>query len=79
MRPPLFLMPAGITFTEGDGRVAPESEELHHRLCGLAFGGKTYGLVSMTDGALCYRCRCEQCKAYICGTPLGEPVTQAAP
>jgi len=58
----LFLMPAGITFTEGDGRVAQESEELYHRFCGLAFGGKTYGLVSMTDGAGCYRCRCEQCK-----------------
>lgn len=55
-------MPAGITFTEGEGRVAPESEELFHRFCGLAFRGQTYGLVNMTDGALCYRCRCEVCK-----------------
>ena len=58
----LFLMPAGITYTEGNGRVAQESEELYHRFCGLAFHGKSHGLVSMTDGASCYWCQCEQCK-----------------
>jgi hypothetical protein len=58
-----FLMPCGITYTDGEGRVAPESEKLYHEFAALAFSSGGDNLVCMTDGAMCYRCRCEECRS----------------
>jgi hypothetical protein len=57
----LFLMPLGVSRSVGEGRVNPESEQGYHAFCELAFGSARHNLLSMTDGAMCYRCRCERC------------------
>jgi hypothetical protein len=57
----MFMLPAAITHTVGEGRVPPESSELFHRFCDVAFGEGTGNLISMTDGCHTYRCRCARC------------------
>ena len=42
----------------------PESDEGYHRFCELAFGNRKANLLSMSDGAMCYRCRCDRCKLW---------------
>ena len=42
----------------------PETTEAYHALCEAAFGCTKYNLLSMTDGAAVYRCRCERCTLW---------------
>ena len=60
----LFLLPLGVSRCEGEGRVTPETTEAYHKFCQKAFSEGGQGLISMTDGAPCYRCRCELCKKW---------------
>ena len=60
----LALMPLGISKSVGEPRVNPESSEAYHAFCAQAFGENKYNLLSMTDGAPAYRCRCEQCQLW---------------
>ena len=53
----------GVAETEEVGRVKPESDEQFHKFCTQAFGSGQRALVLMTDGAWCYRCRCDACAA----------------
>jgi hypothetical protein len=45
--------------------VPPESSRMYHNFCRLAFGERKHNLISMTDGAECYKCRCEDCKLLL--------------
>jgi hypothetical protein len=58
----LALMPLGISRSENQGRVNPESSEAYRKFCKEVFGVKRHGLLSVTDGANTYKCRCQQCK-----------------
>lgn len=60
----LFLMPLGVSRSEDDGRVNPETSEAYHAFCRKAFGCVSRNLISMTDGAKAYRCRCAECSAW---------------
>ncbi|CAE8614335.1 unnamed protein product, partial [Polarella glacialis] len=60
----LALMPLGVSKSIGEGRVNPEGIEACHKFCGEVFGNRKHNLLSMTDGAAAYRCRCEQCKQW---------------
>jgi hypothetical protein len=55
------LMPLGVSKSIGEGRVNPESSEAYHAFCKEVFGDQKHNLISMTDGAQTYRCRCELC------------------
>ena len=57
-------MPLGVTQTEGEGRVRPETSEAYHKFCRRAFGAVSRNLLSMTDGAEAYRCRCAECRVW---------------
>jgi len=57
-----FMLPCGVSQSIGEGRVPPESSWMYHECSRLAFGGQKHNLVLMTDGAECYRCRCEACR-----------------
>ena len=52
----------GVSKSVNDGRVNPEGTEAYHEFCRQAFKGKKSNLISMTDGAPAYRCRCEACR-----------------
>jgi hypothetical protein len=56
------LMPLGVSKSVGEGRVNPETTEAYHAFCKEVFGNKKHNLISMTDGAASYRCRCEVCQ-----------------
>ena len=58
------LLPVGVSTSEDEGRVKPESEEAYHAFCRHVFGSQRPGLISMTDGAHAYRCRCEECSVW---------------
>ncbi len=55
------LMPLGVSKSVGEGRVNPESSEAYHRFCQEVLGANKHNLLSMTDGAGSYRCRCSKC------------------
>lgn len=57
----LALMPLGISTSVGEGRVNLETTEAYHAFCKEVFGNKKHNLISMTDGAASYRCRCGIC------------------
>ena len=57
------LMPLGVSKSVGEGRVNPETSDAYHAFLKQVFGNQKHNLISMTDGALCYRCRCEICQA----------------
>ena len=56
----LALWPVGVVESEGDGRVAPESKAAFHEFCRRT-SRNAKNLISMTDGAQAYRCRCAEC------------------
>jgi hypothetical protein len=58
------LMPLGISRSVDEGRVNPEGKEAYHAFCEEVFGDKKSNLLSMTDGAPTYRCRCERCTLW---------------
>jgi hypothetical protein len=57
----LALMPLGVSRSVDEGRVNPEGPEAYHRFCKEVFGDQELHLISMSDGAGCYTCRCEIC------------------
>jgi hypothetical protein len=60
----LALIPLGISKSENEGRVNPESEPAYHTFCRRIFGKESKDLISMTDGAGAYRCRREECRHW---------------
>lgn len=58
------LMPLGVCKSVGEGRVSPETSEAYHVFCRQVLRDKKYNLLSMTDGAGCYKCRCEECTCW---------------
>jgi hypothetical protein len=59
------IAPAGISRSVDEGRVNPESSAQFHAFCRSVFGtARRPHLISMTDGAVAYQCRCEECQFW---------------